>query len=72
MCPTLDSPRQLSVKEAERLADEISELSRQQWEALKTWTFLGGTEQESQTFARRRKRIGELAQILSGFKAMEQ
>jgi hypothetical protein len=45
MCPTLDSPRQLSVKQAERLADEISELSRQQWEALKTWTFLGVIEQ---------------------------
>jgi hypothetical protein len=72
MCPTLDSPHQLSVKEAERLADELSELSRQQWEALKTWTFLGVTEQEFKMFAKRRKRIGELAQILSGFKSMEQ
>lgn len=66
-----DSSRQPSVNEAERLADELSQLSRQQWEALKTWMFLGVSEQEFQMFAKRRKRIGELAEILSGFKAME-
>jgi hypothetical protein len=58
----LDSSRQPSVNEAERLADELSQLSRQQWEALKTWMFLGVREQEFQMFAKRRKRIGELAE----------
>jgi hypothetical protein len=34
--------------------------------------FLGVSEQEFQMFAKRRKRIGELAEILSGFKALKQ
>ena len=66
MARKLESQR--SADQIKQLTEEVSELSRQQWEALRTWTFLGVTEQEHQAFADRRKRIGELAQIISGFK----
>jgi len=53
-----------SAKEKKRLAAELSELSQQQADALKAWAYLGVTDHAFQEYDQRRKRIGELTQIL--------
>jgi len=58
------SDHQPSAKQAKRLAAELSELSRQQADALKAWAYLGITEHGFQEYEQRRKRIRELAELL--------
>ena len=61
MAPRLGNP---SAKLAKQLAAELSELSRQQADALKAWAYLGITEHGFQEYEQRRKRIRELAELL--------
>jgi hypothetical protein len=61
----------LSEEQAKKLAAELSELARQHFEALEGATFIGMTDEQTQEFEQRRKRIGELCRKLTNFRVVE-
>jgi len=60
-----------SAQEAKQLADELSELSHQQSEALHAATYLGMTKEQADEYEKRAGRISELCKLLGRFKAVE-
>ena len=58
---SLDAP---SVDQDKKLADELSALSDEQSEALRTATYLGFSEEQARDFDRRAARIGALRQLV--------
>ena len=60
-----------SAQEARQLADELSELSHQQSEALQAATYLGMTKEQADEYEKRAGRISELCKLLGRFKASE-
>ncbi len=58
-----------SAKEAKQSADELSELSHQQSEALQAATYLGMTKEQADEYEKRAARISELCKLLGKFKA---
>jgi len=60
-----------SAKEAKQLADELSELSHQESEALQAATYLGMTQEQADEYEKRAARISELCKPLGKFRAAE-
>ena len=60
----------LSAEQLEKLAAELSELSRQHQEALESAAFVGVSQLESKEYRERRTRIGKLCEVLgsSGYR----
>ena len=58
-----------TAEQAEVLAKELSELSKQQSEALKSATYIPMTKEEAIIYDNRRERIGELCKLLGKYKA---
>jgi hypothetical protein len=61
-------PKNLSAEELQKLATELSELSRQHAKAFEDFIFLGFTKERTAEFDRRRKRISELSEIIGNAK----
>jgi hypothetical protein len=57
-----------SPEAAKELADELAGLSKQQSNALKIAAYINMSQEESDEYERRRKRIGELCELLGRFK----
>jgi hypothetical protein len=60
----------LSEDEAKALAEELSELSKQQSEALQTAAYMRMSKDEAEKFDQRRARIGEICGLLGKFKPL--
>jgi hypothetical protein len=63
----------LSAEQLKKLAEELSELSRQHHEALESAAFVGVSQLESKEYRERRSRIGKLCELLgsSGYRVRE-
>ncbi len=59
-----------SAKEASEVAEELSQLSKQHWEALNRAIYIRMNAQESAEFEKRRARIQELCAVLGKYKAL--
>ena len=57
-----------SAEELNKLAEELSELSKQHQEALACAAFLGSSNLDSKEYYERRSRIGKLCELLGKFR----
>jgi hypothetical protein len=59
----------MELKEPERLSEERSVLTRDQYEALQKSSYLRMSQDESDAYDKRRLRIGEICHLLGRFRS---